>query len=301
MPAAGGRGSGRVIMVSTGSSARSAAPVRRTRRGQGDRRRRDVPIVQHPQQASAAQEGGRDEGSPILDRAAGLGPHGGPRRRRDFPVGPVHRRKDQPAPRPRGFPRRRRRPQEQEVPSLVQVASPSSSSKPQLPRPGRRLCRHGALVLPAWGQRDGEDVDRQWLKHEYGTVDGMSRLAWSLTSVGNKFLMDLVWRTDNCKVVTLEFSPEPQFTVIPVEAVDRDSWPWPPHNGTSKYAWVESQGCLFYVRFCYSDCSLGNRSIVSVEVSKLDLLARAWAKVGTLDGRAFLLVHPWIHMKPAPA
>jgi hypothetical protein len=139
------------------------------------------------------------------------------------------------------------------------------------------------------GVGDGEDVDRQWLKHEYGTVDGMSHLGWSLTSVGDEFLMDLVW-TD--RVVTLEFSPEPQFTVIPVEAVDRDRWPWPPHNGTSKYAWVESQGCLFCVRFCYSDHSLGNCSIVSVEVSKLDLSARAWAKVGTLEGRAFLLVHP---------
>lgn len=139
------------------------------------------------------------------------------------------------------------------------------------------------------GAGDGEDdvVDRQWLKHEYGTVVDGVRLDWSrLTSVGDKFVMDL--GTD--KVVALEFSPEPQFTVIPVEAVDRGSWP--PQNGTSKHAWVESPGCLFRVRFRYSDHSLGNRSIVSVEVSKLDLSARAWAKAGTLDGRAFLLVHP---------
>lgn len=142
------------------------------------------------------------------------------------------------------------------------------------------------------GVGDGEDADRRWLKHEYGTVGGgVRRLDWSLTSVGDKFLMDVV-RTDDKVVVTLEFSPEPQFTVIPVEAVNRDSKPWPPHNGHSKYAWVESQGCLFHVRFRYSDYSLGNRSIVGVEVSKLDLSARAWAKVGTLDGRAFLLVHP---------
>jgi hypothetical protein len=70
-----------------------------------------------------------------------------------------------------------------------------------------------------WYCRLGAEIDR-WLKHDYEPAVAGDKTLWlwyirTLTSVGDKFFMKLC-----AKAVMLEFSPEPLFTVIPLE-IDR--------------------------------------------------------------------------------
>ncbi|KAJ1289553.1 hypothetical protein BS78_02G173500 [Paspalum vaginatum] len=135
--------------------------------------------------------------------------------------------------------------------------------------------------------------DERWMKHEYdlatvgaATLSELPYCIRTLTSVGDKFFMELFQK----QVVTLEFSPEPLFTVIPVRRAHSTSVP--PCNGGSTTKFVESHGYLFCIRFSSSGYQYNNRSsIVRVQVSRLDFSARAWVEVDSLDGRAFL-VHP---------
>lgn len=104
----------------------------------------------------------------------------------------------------------------------------------------------------------------------------------SLTSAGGKFYMYIF-----DKVVALDFSPEPVFTVIPA---DLNSASWVPCNGTKRTELVESHGDLFCVSFNHSDWQM--RFIVGIAVFKLDLSTQAWVKVeSSLGGRVFIVYH----------
>lgn len=122
----------------------------------------------------------------------------------------------------------------------------------------------------------------QWFKHEYqsrrfhrhrGSVIGYMSL---LTVVGGKFYTGL-----GDSVITLDFSPNPKFDIIPIKAVQN-----PMYNFSRLYL-LESSGELFSL-FFYPPMTCPKR-IAEIEVYKLDIQRRAWVKVYTLGDRAFFV------------
>ncbi|KAK3133208.1 hypothetical protein QOZ80_6AG0533740 [Eleusine coracana subsp. coracana] len=133
--------------------------------------------------------------------------------------------------------------------------------------------------------------DEPWLRHEYdpSTLGATSRNAFlrsmsTLTSVDGKFFLS------PCdKVVTLQFSPEPAFSVFPV---NEDMSISPPDYTCFTAQLVESGADLFRVRFRFSD--IRSRFIAGISVFKLNLSDKTWVKAESLNGRVFV-VHPYLH------
>ncbi|CAN6217534.1 unnamed protein product [Urochloa humidicola] len=120
----------------------------------------------------------------------------------------------------------------------------------------------------------------RWFRHEYqpeevdaddrgGAIGAMALLTGAGAGRFHTYLS-----TPTNKLVTLEFSPEPEPALTITRVVNRPC----PTGCCYMRCWeLESCGELFMVRFCYS--RLSDKRVSRVEVQKLDWSSSAWVKV----------------------
>uniref|UniRef100_A0A0E0JYA4 KIB1-4 beta-propeller domain-containing protein n=1 Tax=Oryza punctata TaxID=4537 RepID=A0A0E0JYA4_ORYPU len=141
---------------------------------------------------------------------------------------------------------------------------------------GRRWLRHEyqpeAIIAPA--NHDDDDDDN------YNLDAVVIRYMRCLTASGGKLYTDLQWSD---KMVTLEFSPSPTLVSAPLAMVPCPAWC---NNWNSSL--VDSHGELFVVHFRYS--LLCYRTILLVQVHRLDSTRRAWVKADGLGSNRVFLV-----------